>query len=70
MVVSGALGILKPEPAIYRACLERSRLAPESAIYVDDSARNVASAAALGIEAIRFTGADALRAGLTARGLL
>jgi 2-haloacid dehalogenase len=39
-------------------------------VFVDDSAANVAAAAALGIDAIRFTDAAALRAALVSRGLL
>ena len=46
---------MKPDPAIYRLCLERNGLDPAACIFVDDSAANVAGAAALGIDAIRFT---------------
>jgi 2-haloacid dehalogenase len=70
VVVSGHEGIVKPDPAIFRRCLDRNGLAAEHCVFVDDSAANVAAAAALGIDAIRFTDAAALRAALVSRGLL
>ena len=69
VVVSGREGVLKPDPAIYRLCLERNRLDPAACLFVDDSEANVAGAAALGIDTIRFTDPEALGAELTRRGL-
>jgi FMN phosphatase YigB (HAD superfamily) len=70
VVVSAREGVLKPDPAIFRVCLERNGLSAGDCVFVDDSAKNVAGAAALGFDTIRFTGAEALRAALVARGLL
>ena len=70
VVVSGHEGIVKPDPEIYRRCLARNGLEPARTIFVDDSEKNVAGAAALGIDAIRFTDTPALRAALAERGLL
>jgi 2-haloacid dehalogenase len=69
-VVSGHEGLVKPDPAIYRRCLERNGLRAADCIFIDDSPPNVAAAAALGIDAIRFTTPAALRHGLARRGLL
>lgn len=70
VVVSAREGVLKPDPAIFRVCLDRNGLEARDCVFVDDSAANVAGAAALGFDAIRFTGPAALRAALVERGLL
>jgi 2-haloacid dehalogenase len=70
VVVSGHEGVLKPDPEIYRRCLARNRLEPGACVFVDDSAANVAGAAALGIDTIRFTSTPELRGELARRGLL
>lgn len=69
VVVSGQERMLKPDPAIYRLCLERNGLAAADCVFVDDSAANVAGAAAVGIDAIRFTTPEALGDELRRRGL-
>ncbi len=68
VVVSAEEGLLKPEPEIYRRCLARNGLSAGACVFIDDSAGNVAAAAALGMDAIRFTGPAALRHELSARG--
>ena len=70
VVISGALRIAKPDPSIYRHLLERYALRPEDTVFIDDAPRNIDAAAALGMRAIRFTGAEALRAELIALRLL
>jgi 2-haloacid dehalogenase len=69
VVVSAEERLLKPDPAIYRALLDRNDIDPRRAVFIDDSAKNVAGAAAVGMAAIHFTGADALRADLRDLGL-
>jgi 2-haloacid dehalogenase len=70
VLVSGELGLAKPDPAVYRALLRRTGTAPAETFFTDDSARNVAGARAVGIDAVRYTGAGALRADLVTRGVL
>lgn len=70
VVVSGEVGICKPDPRIYRHLLERTRLVPSSTVFVDDSAANVAAAAALGMTALRFQDPRWLRSDLEDLGLL
>jgi len=70
IVVSGDERLLKPDPAIYRLALDRFGLRPEEAVFVDDSLPNVEGAAALGIHAIHFSGAQLLRTELTRLDLL
>ena len=69
VVVSGDERLLKPDPAIFRLCLDRNGLAAADCVFVDDSPANVAGAAAVGIDAIRFTDPEALAAELGRRGL-
>ena len=46
-------GLLKPDPAIYQLLLDRHGLKPEETLFFDDSDRNVETARALGIHAVR-----------------
>jgi 2-haloacid dehalogenase len=70
LLVSGEERIIKPDPAIFELLLDRFGLDPASTFYVDDSEANVAAAAALGLDAVRFTGPGQLRRDLAARRLL
>jgi len=60
--VSGELGLLKPEPEIYRHVLEDLGIKPAEAVFIDNRASNVAGAEALGITGHVFTDAAGLRA--------
>jgi 2-haloacid dehalogenase len=70
IVISGEVRAAKPDRRIYEALLERHHLQPDSILFVDDIAENVAAAQALGIRSVRFTDAAALRRELVAVGLL
>ena len=60
------MGIRKPDPSIYRHALGILGKPADRTLFIDDRLENVAAAAALGIKAIRFTGAEALRRDLQA----
>jgi 2-haloacid dehalogenase len=70
VLLSGRVGLLKPDPAIYRLLMERHDVHPAHTLFIDDSARNVESAARLGFDAIVFRSAESLREELTRRDLL
>jgi 2-haloacid dehalogenase len=70
ILVSGDERLIKPDARIYQLLLERIGHPAQRCVYIDDSARNVAGAAALGFDAIHFTSPPALRAALVGRGLL
>jgi 2-haloacid dehalogenase len=70
IVVSGEEKLLKPDPAIYYLALDRFRLRPAEALFIDDRAINVEGALAVGMQAHLFTEAADLRARLVAEGLL
>jgi len=60
VVVSCEVGLLKPDPAIFRLCLDRLGVAPDRALFVDDRVENVEAAGRLGIRTLHFTGDDAV----------
>jgi HAD superfamily hydrolase (TIGR01509 family) len=69
-IVSGREGLMKPDPAIFELTCERFGFAANEALFVDDSATNIAAAQALGFHAHHFTDPAALRPALERLGLL
>ncbi|MGE5203949.1 MAG: HAD family hydrolase [Acidobacteriota bacterium] len=61
MVISGEVGHVKPDAAIYRHLLERFAIDPARAVFIDDVAGNAEAARGFGIHPIRFTSPAALR---------
>jgi len=53
-VISCRVGAVKPEPAIYEYLLNAHRLNAAETVFIDDRPENLETAAALGIEPIRF----------------
>jgi epoxide hydrolase-like predicted phosphatase len=51
--------LVKPEPEIYRLCLEKLALDPDNCLFLDDVPANVETARALGIHAYHFHSAAA-----------
>ncbi len=70
IVVSGEEGIIKPDPRIFRILLERYRIAPEEAVFIDDNRANAVAATTLGIHGIHFRSPEDLRSELVSLGLL
>jgi 2-haloacid dehalogenase len=70
VVISGEERVCKPDAEIFRRCEERFGFGPDQALFFDDSAANVEGARAAGWAAELFTGPEAARAVLVARGLL
>jgi 2-haloacid dehalogenase len=64
MVISGEVGVIKPDPRIYEITLARFAIDPHRAVYIDDVAANAAAARPFGIHGIHFTTPGALRAEL------
>lgn len=69
IVVSGAVGITKPDRRIYRTLLERYRLDPAAAVFIDDRPENVEAAEREGMLGILYTDPSTLRGRLEALGL-
>jgi len=70
VVVSGELGLVKPDPRIYAHAIERCRLDPPRTVFIDDMPANVEVGRASGLHALHFTGPEKLRAELVALELL
>ena len=60
-VVSGAEGLVKPDPRLFQVLLDRYGLKAEDCIFVDDNPDNVAAAKDIGMQGILFTNAEKLR---------
>ena len=56
VVVSYEVGVTKPDPAIYSACLDRLGIAASRALFVDDRVVNIKAATALGLQTLHFEG--------------
>ena len=69
-VVSGFEGVAKPDPRIYELLLGRFGLAAHTTLLIDDSARNVAAARGVGMQAVQFESPAELRKWLRDAGLL
>ncbi len=68
-ILSCELLLVKPDPAIYRRCLDCLKLRPQEVIFIDDREPNVAAARALGIVGVRFDSVDRLHTELASIGL-
>jgi 2-haloacid dehalogenase len=69
-VVSCFEGIAKPDAEIFERLLSRFGLAPATTLLIDDSPRNVRAALGVGMQAVEFQSAAALRRLLEEAGLL
>lgn len=61
IVLSGEVGVTKPDPAIYRWLLARHGLRAEQCLFIDDRPDNIETARLMGFHAIVHTDAAALR---------
>ena len=68
--VSGHLGMIKPDPAIYATLEDGSGLSGPALLFTDDKAENIAAAEMRGWKGHLFEGAKGWRARLVAEGVL
>ena len=66
LVISGAILMLKPEPAIYKHLVDVTGIVPAESVFIDDLQRNVIAACESGLHAIQFTSPGQCRAELRA----
>lgn len=62
LLLSCDLGMVKPEPGIFEACVEAAGADPARCLLIDDTRVNVEAARAAGMHAVHFTDADSLAA--------
>ena len=70
ILVSGEVGLIKPDPRIFALLIERFGIDPQRTVYIDDVEANIAAARPFSIHAIHFTTPARLREELVALGLL
>jgi epoxide hydrolase-like predicted phosphatase len=58
VVISGDVGMHKPQPEIFLLGAERAGVAPEECVFVDDLRENCVGAEAVGMTAVLHRGAD------------
>lgn len=68
IVVSGEVGLLKPEPAIYRRLASEFGVDLARCVFIDDVVQNVDGARAVGMTALHFTTPECLAKDLVALG--
>ncbi|ODT06104.1 MAG: 2-haloalkanoic acid dehalogenase [Kaistia sp. SCN 65-12] len=69
ITVSGDIGLVKPDPEIYRLHAETFGLTPAATLFFDDTAANVDAARDAGWRAERFVDAATMRADLARHGI-
>jgi putative hydrolase of the HAD superfamily len=65
VVISGEVGLRKPDPVIYRLVLDKLAVPAARSVFVDDVAVNVAAATELGMHAVRHHDAEQTRTALS-----
>ena len=61
IMLSGKVGLVKPDPEFFRLFLKTFSIDPTAALFIDDLKHNVEAATAAGLHGIVFTNADRLR---------
>jgi len=69
-VISGQVGLAKPDPAIFHYLAERLGCLPSACLLIDDSLPNIETARWLGFQTILFRSAEQLGEALMGMGLL
>jgi 2-haloacid dehalogenase len=69
IVVSGVEKTRKPSADFYKILLDRYKINPASAVFIDDNIKNITAAKALGIQAIHFENPQQLQSSLTRLGV-
>lgn len=69
ILLSGDVKVVKPDPRIFRALLDRINRPAGECLFIDDSEENITAAQTLGFETIRFESAAQLRRELGRRGV-
>ncbi len=64
IVVSGEVGLAKPDPKIFALAIKRCALVPNRTVFIDDSSRNVEAGRSAGMQALHFRDPVQLRTDL------
>ena len=66
VIISAEVGVMKPDPKIYRLAAESVGVAPDEALFIDDFIENIEGARAVGMQALHFTDPEDVRRQLIA----
>ena len=66
LVISGAILLIKPDPAIFKHLVEKTGIVPAESVFIDDLLKNIIAARECGFQAIQFTDPDSCRQQLRA----
>ncbi len=66
IVVSGEVGVIKPDPRIFHLLLERIQRPAQACLFIDDAHHNVEAARRIGLNTIHYLTPDQLQADLEA----
>ena len=69
LVLSYEVHAMKPEPAIFRAAIEKAGCRPEECFYTDDIASFVEAARTVGLDAVQFESPAQIEREMQARGI-
>lgn len=70
MVISGRVGLVKPDPAIYNLLLDKIGKPAGECLFIDDSLANIEQAKQMGFVTIHFTSPSQLEDELIQKGIL
>jgi len=70
ILVSGRVGVIKPDRRIYTLFYSTLAIDPSEALFIDDRQDNVDGAKAAGMDAVQFSSPERLRTDLRERGIL
>jgi 2-haloacid dehalogenase len=70
IVVSGEVGLVKPDPAIFRLLLQKIHRQPDECLVIDDSLENIEAAQKMGFVTHHFTSPASLEVELHQLGIL
>lgn len=69
VILSGDVKLAKPDPEIFELTLQNLGVAPQEAIFIDDSENHIVGAQKLGIRSIQFSSNNQLKNELQAMGI-
>jgi epoxide hydrolase-like predicted phosphatase len=64
ILLSGDVGVMKPDPPIYLLAIERLGVQPKSVVFIDDFLQNIEGARAVGMHGIHFRNPQQVRTDL------
>ena len=70
LIISGRVGLVKPDPDIFHLMSCSIDRDPDQCIYIDDTKHNVQAAAEIGFDTIHYLSPQQLRSDLISRGIL